>query len=63
MAVLPPTIWQETDGNYESVSTGTNFIVDTLGNFLVDTIGNFIVDTGVSMVVTPATIWTENEGI
>lgn len=60
---LPATIWRETDGNYESVQTGTNFIVDTVGNFLVDTVGNFVVDTGIAMQVTPATTWQENEAI
>lgn len=63
MSILQPTVWRETDGNYESVSTGLNFIVDTLGNFIVDTVGNFIIDTGVEMIVTPATVWTDNEGI
>ena len=63
MGVLPPTVWRETDGNYDSEGTGLNFIVDTVGNFLVDTVGNFIIDTGVDMNVITPTVWTEDNSL
>lgn len=63
MAVNEPvTIYRpQTEG--EMSSPGTADIVDTTGKFLVDPSGNQIVDTGTLFTATPATIYTENDGI
>lgn len=59
----PASVWRETSGNYEFVSTGVLNIIDTVGDFLVDTLGNYIVDTGISMPLTPITLWKENDSV